>query len=314
MKYTIDLEYRELLRHVLKTGKLSPDPNRQDVYRQNIPYYQLNVPIDTVPAISIKKIFPQAAMKELSMFMRGETDIRNYWAAGINFWTQDWFKWKGHKTGVPIEEIKDRQSEIKDESLFDMGKIYPYQYRQFQGSFDQMADMLRKMIERPMDSSILVNIWNPAERKEMCLAPCHYGINVNMEKIQYGSRTGYGFHLSFTLRSSDLFLGLPINIMYYFYLAKILERVTGHKLLSLTGHLNNVHLYDNAIDSARDVVLNKPKHVHPLKNLEFDPYLDEPIKELEDYGKFFDSLPLNAVKLTDYQSYRHYKVPMLPYS
>jgi thymidylate synthase len=306
---TVDVQYRDLLRYILKTGKFHNDPNRVNVRRLNVPKYQFQVPIDTVPAISLKKSFPMMAMKELSLFMRGETDIRKYWEAGVNFWTEDWYNFRGYKTGIPIEDVKDNHSDI-DFELFDMGKVYSYQYRKFGGTFDQMEDIMRKMIERPMDSSIVVNIWNPRERKQMTLAPCHYGFNVDMEKVEYGSKTGYGFHLSWVMRSSDVFLGLPMNIMYYFYLGKVLEVVTGHKMLSLTGDLHNVHLYDNSIDDARDVILNKPKHIHKLENLVFSDYL---FGDIKNYKAFWDGLPLDAVRLENYDSYRHYKVPMLPY-
>jgi thymidylate synthase len=131
-----------------------------------------------------------------------------------------------------------------------------------------------------------------------------------MEKVEYGSKTGYGFHLSWVMRSSDVFLGLPMNIMYYFYLGKVLEVVTGHKMLSLTGDLHNVHLYGNSIDDARDVILNKPKHIHKLENLVFSDYL---FGDIKNYKAFWDGLPLDAVRLENYDSYRHYKVPMLPY-
>lgn len=300
---TVDTQYRDLLRYILKYGKFHNDPNRVGVRRLNIPSYVFQVPIDTVPAVSIKKSFPALAMKELSLFMRGETDIREYWKEGVHFWDKDWYNFNGYKNNAEIIDIKEN---TENYSHFDLGKIYPYQYRNFGGSFDQMEDLLYKMLQRPMSSSILVNIWNPSEFKEMCLPPCHYGFKIAMEKLQ----TGYGFHLTWDMRSSDVFLGLPMNTMYYFYLGKILEKVTYHKFLSLTGVLQNVHLYDNSVDAAKDVVLNRPKHIHKLSQLEFSPYLEQ---ELSDLKGFWDNLPSDAVKLTGYESYPHYKVDMLAY-
>lgn len=307
---TVDVQYRDLIRYILKEGRFFDDPNRVNVRRLGVPFYQFQVPVDSVPAISIKKTFPVMAMKELSLFMRGVTDIREFWDADVNFWTKDWCNFNGYKSGFPIEEVKDRRGEIAD-NLFDMGKIYSYQYRSFGGSFDQMESCLRKMIETPMSSSNVVNIWAPHEKKEMCLPPCHYEINIDMQPLQYGMGTGFGFHLSWSMRSSDVFLGLPMNVMYYYYLGKILEKVTGHKMLSLTGLLHNVHLYDNSIDAAKDVAMNRPKHIHKENNLVFSDYV---YKEITDYKSFWDNLPLDCVKLTNYESYRHYPVEMLPYS
>jgi len=305
----IDLQYRNSLRYILKNGRFHEDPNRIGVQRLNIPKCTLDIPVDYVPAISLKKTFPSLAMKELSLFMRGITDIREYWKINVNFWDDDFIVYKKVDSSVTIQDIKDNQDKYNDD-FFDLGKIYGYQYRKFGGTYDQMAELLRKMIEKPMSSDLVVSAWSPSDFKDMALKPCHFQFIVDMERVQFG----YGFHFTFVMRSSDFFLGFAMNVMYYFYLAKILEKVTGHRLLSLTADLHNVHLYDNAVDEARDVILNKPKHIHPIKNLIFSNYLDVEFKELEDYKTFWDNLPIDAIKLEDYTSYRHYKVDMLSYN
>ena len=311
MNYTVDFEYRDALRYILKNGKSHEDNNRIGVYRLNVPKYTLNIPIDTVPAVSIKKSFPVSAAKELSLFMRGVTDIRIFWEAKVNFWNADFMNFVADKTDKDLQYIKDNQEEFDDE-FFSLGKIYGYQYRNFAGSgYDQMAELLRKMIEKPMNSDLVVSAWNPPDFKNMSLKPCHWSFSVDMEKRMMDT---YGFHLTFNMRSSDFYLGAPMNIMFYFLLGKILERVTKHKFLSLTGDLHNVHIYSPHVKQAKEVAMNRPKHIQPLSNLEFDPYLDEPLKELEDYKSFWNNLPLIPVKLTKYQSYRHYPAELLTYS
>lgn len=304
---TVDVQYKELLKYILTNGRTHEDPNRIGTHRLNVPSYIFQVPIDSVPAVSIKKSFPSLAMKELSLFMRGVTDIRAFWEAGVHFWDKDWYNFNGHKNKADLLEIKENPHRYDH---FELGKIYPYQYRNFGGSFDQMERLLYKMINRPMDSAIMVSAWSPSDEKEMSLTPCHHEFIVSMEKR--GSFGGeYGFHLSWMQHSVDTFLGLPMNIMYYYYLGKILEKVTGHSFLSLTGHLFNVHLYDNSIELAKDVIHNRPKHIHKLSQLEFNSYFE---KELVDYKDFWDNLPLDAVKLSGYQSYKHYPCEMKAYN
>lgn len=307
---TVDTQYRELLRYILKTGKFHDDPNRVGTRRLNIPSYYMGIPINSIPAVSIKKSFPSLAMKELALFMRGERDIRTYWKQGVHFWDKDWFKYSGYMANAELADIKDNPKNYETiEDIFNLGLIYPHQYRNFGYRVDQMERLLYKMIHRPMSSDLVVTAWSPSDEKLMTLKACHYTFIITMEKINYSGT--YGFHLDFIMRSSDVFLGLPMNIMYYFFLGKILEKVTKHKMLSLNAQLYNVHLYDNSVEASKDVILNTPKHFHKLENLIFSNYLKEPV---EDYKSFWDNLPYDAVKMSDYQSYRHYPVEMLEYS
>ena len=133
---------------------------------------------------------------------------------------------------------------------------------------DQIQELIDNMTNKPMSSELIVSAWNPSDKKEMSLPPCHYGFQIVMrplnkikcecsesQAIYCGSKCQipqYGFELHFQMRGVDTFLGLPYNIASYATLALILEKITGYKALAILGDLKKVHLYDNSLDAVKE--------------------------------------------------------------
>ncbi|MGO8656980.1 thymidylate synthase, partial [Rhizobium ruizarguesonis] len=86
---------------------------------------------------------------------------------------------------------------------------------------DQIANLVKGIVNNPNSRRHIVSAWNPAEVDEMALPPCHC-------LFQFYVADG---KLSCQLyqRSADIFLGVPFNIASYALLTMMVAQVTGLK-------------------------------------------------------------------------------------
>ena len=97
---------------------------------------------------------------------------------------------------------------------------------------------------------MLVSAWNPLELNEMALPPCHYAWQLSV--------IGGKLHLSFSMRSLDVFLGCPFNIASYGLLLEILAKYAGLSPGILTGFFTNVHVYSNHVEQVKEQLSRTP--------------------------------------------------------
>jgi len=332
----IDRTYLQGLSSILEEGYLYEDANRKGVYRREIPSFTLRHNLsEGFPIISLKKSFFKGAVAELLFFLSGSTDIRDLWKRGVYFWDKDWARFHGYDEKTILELKEDYKGDNKKlSSYYDMGRIYPAQYRDLKG-VDQIRTVLYTLKNNPMSTSMIVNAWNPTELTMMCLPPCHYGFQIvgrplrlqermslHFDKYKEGA-TGvdesipkYGFEIHWQQRSTDYFLGTPINVQYYALMAHLFEILTGHKALAIQGDLKNVHLYDNQFQQAQEL---RKRNAHKYGNakLATSNFLNR-VKDDSYFDKLsFDEI-LNDIKVEDfilegYESYPKIAVNMLSY-
>lgn len=293
-----DKTYKDLIGTILKKGKLQNDPNRKGTQRLNIPSYTLrHENKDGFPALTLRKVSTKLAWAELSFFLSGSTDIRELWKRGVNFWDKDTANFHG-VSEQDFKKLKQwwNQKEEVEGLWYEMGRIYPYQYRSFAGEFDQIEYLVQELQENPLSSSLVVSAWNPDDSHLMCLRPCHYGFQVIGQEL----KGGYGFEVHWNQRSTDSFLGTAINVQYYHLLGMVLEKLTGHKFLAVQGDLKNVHLYDNSIQAAEALLLRPD---------------DLPSPKVEIIGEVdYNNLKIEQLVVKDYQHYGELKVEMKAYT
>ena len=136
----------------------------------------------------------------------------------------------------------------------DLGPVYGFQWRHFgaqyvnrdadysgQG-FDQLADVIHKIKNKPNDRRIIMSAWNPAALHEMALPPCHmfcqffvavscsceraqtYALTACLLRVQNGEVSCLMYQ-----RSCDMGLGVPFNIASYALLTRLIAQVCGLK-------------------------------------------------------------------------------------
>jgi len=197
------------------------------------------------PILTQRKIFPRGVLGELDAFLQGATDLQEFKDAGCNYWDANAAAWNRNDK-LPTSEQT-------------VGRIYGAQWRDWAGQVDQVAELVKGLRENPYSRRHLLTTYNPAELDDMCLPPCHL-------LAQFNVRTTKQLDCIVTMRSVDLCLGLPSDIILYATLMLLLCNETGYTPGTLTFMLGDTHIYRDHIDTFQEHA-NRPMHLLPTFGL-----------------------------------------------
>jgi len=179
-----------------------------------------------------------------------------------------------HPDGRPYtkEEFVEK---IKTDKEFanrfgNLGKIYGYQWRNWNGNIDQISELIKQLKENPDSRRLLVSAWNISDLPNMVLPPCHYGFQLYTRKTTREEKiTNPGKYraisLMFNQRSVDTGLGLPFNIASYALLLEIIAKVVNMVPDELIANLGDVHLYNNHIEQSKEQIGREPFELPKLQ-------------------------------------------------
>lgn len=292
----IDHKYVDVLDDILKYGYHYDDPNRKGVRRKQLEYVNIKHLVEYgYPIITARKTYFKGAVGELLLFMKGSTDIRDYWQYGITFWNQDYKRYHDYSE-VEFDRVYRLRDGRVSKKAYSMGKIYGHQYKKQYHVFDNFK-------KNKFRTDLVVDSWQVDDLNDMCLKPCH------MSYMLLGSPEG--FAISWVQRSTDFMLGTPINIQFYYLMGMLLEEWSGHKFLGVFGNLHNVHLYDNQIELAERMVSLNPELFHVGAKVKLD--IDDKYKELP-FAEFIQKVTPDNFNLENYKYVLNESVPMLSYN
>jgi len=205
-------DYRKLLTRVLKEG--TQVKNRTGV--NAITSFGESLIIDLTkgfPIVTGKKIFFDKALHEYLWIKDGGTKIKYLNDNGITWWNS-----------------------YADASGY-LGKTYGYQMRCFNGEEDQLMRAISEIKNKSRRAHI--TMWNPSDLDEQALPCCYTGITF--------VRIGDELNMSIDFRSSDLFLGLPYDIIFGALLLNDVAEFCELNVGKLKMNLNNAHIYVNNV-------------------------------------------------------------------
>jgi len=222
------------------------------------------------PLLTTKKVFFRGIVEELLWFLRGSTNSKELEEKGINIW-------KGNSTKEYLNSIGLINNEEGQ-----LGKIYGYEWRSFNGYFDQIKYILEEL---SLNNSrrVILSAWNPCDLKEQALPPCH--ILYNFYKID-----NENLNCMMYMRSGDLFLGVPFNIASTTLLTMIIGKVMGMKVNEICISICDCHIYQEHFDAVKEQITRKiydSPIVEINKNIDINSSIDEKIKWIEEL-KFED--------------------------
>lgn len=245
-------QYNELVKYVLEHGEETDDRTGTgtiSVFGQTLRFDLQK----GFPAVTTKKLAFRSVVGELLWMLCGCTDIYSLseFTHGVRDKRTIWH---------PNYEKQAIDLGYDDGEL---GPIYGAQWRSFTANnwnsdvIDQVWRLIEGIKNDPYSRRHLVSAWNPLQLDEMALPPCHYSWGVKI------SKSGK-LNLFFTMRSNDVFLGLPFNIASYALLAHILASITGYEVGELVYFGADVHIYKDHIDQCKEQITREP---YPLPTL-----------------------------------------------
>lgn len=255
----VDTTYLDLLRLVLKDGRRKT--NRTGI--DTIGIFGAMVQFDMsqgFPLLTTRKLPFKSTKVELEGFIKGITNKKWYQERGCRYWDE----WCNPKK-VSYGHSDESKSKMKAES--DLGKIYGYQWRNFNSSgYDQLKKVVETLKTNPTDRRMIVSAWNPCELNEMALPPCHFWWMVGVD--------GDRLNLVWGQRSVDTVCGLPANISSYALLLHLLAKESGLKEGILTGQLVDTHIYVNHFDNLKIQLERTPKELPRIETKNFTSIFD----------------------------------------
>ena len=290
-------QYLNLLNSILREGDERKDRTGVGTIGTFGTQLRFSLKDNKVPMLTTKKMFTKGVVEELLFFLRGETDTKKLEAKGVNIW-------KGNTT----REFLDKTG-LKHLPEGHMGKMYGHQWRRF-GAHDEVADYESRLYESvptgvdqiqyvldllkkdPNSRRIVVNAWNAKDLDKMCLAPCH-------PMFQFYVTEGNKLSCCFYMRSVDMFLGFPFNLLSYGVLTHIIAQTVGMEAKELIFMGGDTHIYKNHIEQVKEQTSREP---YPFPTMTIHKSLST-IKDIEE-------LQFSDFEFTGYQSHPAIKAEM----
>ncbi|MEN8185822.1 MAG: thymidylate synthase [Bacteroidota bacterium] len=242
-------QYLDLIKHVKENGITKTD--RTGTGTTSVFGYQMRFDLsEGFPMVTTKKLHLKSIIHELLWFLKGETNIAYLKENGVRIWDA-WANENG-----------------------DLGPIYGYQWRNWNGDgIDQISEVIEMIKNNPDSRRMMVSAWNPSvmpntsvsfsenvANSKAALPPCH-------AFFQFYVADG---KLSCQLyqRSADIFLGVPFNIASYALLTMMIAQVTGLGYGDFVHTFGDAHVYSNHKEQIELQLSREPKE---LPTMEINP-------------------------------------------
>lgn len=219
-----------------------------------------------LPLVDLRKTYPRSAAAETAWYLQGAQDSTFIDAYAKRFW----------------DKFKEEDGTV--------WASYGYRWRKHFGR-DQLADAIQALREDRSNRRVWVSAWDPAQdgltAKGQKNVPCPVGFSFSIVDGQLNS--------TLVLRSSDVFVGLPYDVMGHAMLMAIVrasldELDPAFGVMTVT--LAHPHLYDSHYEMARQALETHPT----LPEIALvDATLDDVAKDPHGFVKVYDGLSRSAV-------------------
>lgn len=237
-------QYLDILERILNEGKIKHNRTGIDTLSISGSMIEFDMSSGKFPLLTTKKMGLKNICAELEMFIHGIADKKYLQERNCHIW-DEW----ANPAKVPYGNDEETKAKMKSET--DLGKIYGYQWNNFNDSgINQLKNVIETLKTNPTDRRMIVSAWNPQQLGEMALPPCHYC-------FQLLSNDGY-VDLLWNQRSSDFPIGVPYDLASYAMLLTLICKQVGMKPGKVIGFFADSHIYVNQIDMVKTQLERTP--------------------------------------------------------
>lgn len=224
MKLGYEACYKQMIREVLQRGQRRETRagKTRQVFSAVITFDEL--PHGQLPVLTSRKMFYRPVLGELAAFLRGATTLQEFKDLGCNYWDANAENWS-ENYGM------DKQDMV-------VGNVYGAKWRDFNG-IDQLERLLDRLKNDAGSRRHIITAYDPSEDYH-CLPPCHLMAQFNVGNDDSLSVCVY-------MRSVDLVLGLPADVLLYSTLLLLVAQETGYKPGRVTFMLADTHVYEQHV-------------------------------------------------------------------
>jgi thymidylate synthase len=270
-------QYLDLVRTILDTG--SWQENRTGIRTIGMPGAMLRFDLSQgFPAVTTKKLAFKSAIGEMIGFLRASTSAADFRALGCKVWDANanenpqwlanpyreglddlgdvygvqWRKWPAYKllnanASAQIDDALARGYRFVTQFDEDgVSRVLLYK------AVDQLRQCLDTIMRDPGDRRILFHGWNPALLDQIALPACHllYQFIPNVARRELS--------LCLYIRSNDVGLGTPFNLVEGAALVSLVGRLTGYTPRWFTYFIGDAHIYENQLDMLKQQLEREP--------------------------------------------------------
>lgn len=307
-----EYQYLNLIKNILENGTWEEGRNgkTKSIFGASM---RFSLKDGRIPILTTKKTAWKTCLKELLWFIRGQTDNKILKEQGVHIWDAN-----GSREFLDSRGLTHYEED-------ELGVIYGYQWRHFNKPYvckkkqqmlennkfknlnawhneecieneEKYVDQLQQIIDALKDPKqrtsrrLIMTAWNPAQLKDMCLPACHV-------LCQFNVHDGNKLSCMMVQRSADFFLGSCFNIASYSFLTHLLAKHCGLEAHDFVYFMGNIHLYENAIDTAKLQITREP--------FEFPTLSIKQVREnINDYQ-------VEDFEIHNYKHHEAIKVPMI---
>lgn len=286
-----ELQYLSLLREIKERGTLTSTRTGISTYSVFGRSLRFNLRNGVIPLLTTKQVFFRGVVEELLFFISGSTDANVLKKKGVNIWD-----------GNTSRNFLDSHG-LSHYEEGDMGPTYSFLFNHAgaehlytgkNGNYNGLGvNQINTVIEGiktdPTGRRHLIVLWSPAHLDKMVLPPClfSYVFNVNTSTKEISVMT--------TMRSADLFLGVPFNICSASLLLRMICLATGYQAGELYATYGDTHIYENHISAVTEQLTRIPWRFPTLE-----------------FSRSFDQIQsIRAFQYSDFKLNNYYKYPPL---
>ena len=192
--------------------------------------------------------------------------------------------WIWQKKSNKISELDSHIWDSWADENGTIGKAYGYQlgvkHKYPEGEFDQVDRVLYDLKNNPASRRIMTNLYNHHDLHEMGLAPCAYGLILNV--------TGNKLNAILNQRSQDMLTANNWNVCQYAVLVHMFAQVSGLEVGEFVHVVADAHIYD--------------RHIPLVKKLLDNPQYDAPKFKIDKSIKNFYDFTVDSFSLEGYQA------------